>query len=656
MTGLIKQLQTGLVPNPPDQSDRESLCAFIRFNDQASFAAIIQRHGPMVLRVCQRVLLHAQDAEDAFQATFLILARRAATIDKAASIAGWLHGVACRVSLRAKRDAGRRRARERQSVSPTPQDPAESLAWQDVQTLLEHEIERLPQRYRAAFILCYLEGRSRSEAAYELGILENTLSSRLARARERLKQRLSRRGVNLSAILAAVALTTGGTSASIPATLIQSTVAAAPSFAIGQSVAEISSSTLRITQEALRTMTLAKTKWTIGTLVLGATLAVGTWGAGQYSGGGAPPTKDRTPGSSPSVERPTAPERTADFAQRQRSLKNLKALAVAMHNYLDTHGQFPDDIADKDGKPLLSWRVQLLPFLDEEKLYKQLRLNESWDSEHNFKLLTQMPSVLRVGIESKDATHTYYQRFVFPDGIWDTGMGGGGSSGGGTIGGPGEGAASPPGIGGPPMPMGGAGLGPMGPGVGSGTSPGTSKSSRFPLHVGQITDGLSNTIGVIEAGPPVPWSKPADFHYNAKKPLPMKGPFANLRNVAALDGTAYSLKPDLDENTLRKLITPNDGQVVPAIKSLRATTPADSEEEKKALGKLLEQNQELIALLETQFADHAALLALANRLTKDLDRAEEQQEQLRAMIENLKLKNKKLRDDLGLGSGTPISK
>src|SRR5262245_495073 len=125
MTGLIKQLRTGLIPIPPGQSDDEALRAFIRFKDEAAFAALIQRHGPMVLRVCERVLQHAQDAEDAFQATFLILARRAASIDKTASLASWLHGVAYRVSLRAKRDAGRRRARERQAIAATQPDPVE---------------------------------------------------------------------------------------------------------------------------------------------------------------------------------------------------------------------------------------------------------------------------------------------------------------------------------------------------------------------------------------------------------------------------------------------------------------------------------------------------------------------------------------------------
>ena len=172
-----------------------------------------------------------------------------------------------------------------------------------------------------------------------------------------------------------------------------------------------------------------------------------------------------------------------------------------------------------------------------------------------------------------------------------------------------------------------------------------------------IPDGTSNTLGVVEAGPPVPWSKPADISYDARKPVPsLAGPFANVRNVAALDGSVHGLKPNLDETTLRRLISPNDGNVVPALKTLRVNFPADTEAEKKALAKLLEQNQALIAALEEQISEHAALLALANKLTKDVDRAEEEQERIKKMIDTLKAKNQKLRDEFGLRGGTPVPK
>src|SRR5205823_13461834 len=120
------------------------------------------------------------------------------------------------------------------------------------------------------------------------------------------------------------------------------------------------------------------------------------------------------------AEKPAVTGRDADYVQRQRSLKNLKAIMIAMHSYHDANGKFPADITDKAGKPLLSWRVELLPYLEEDKLYKEFQRDEPWDSPHNFKLLAKMPDVYRVAFDPKDATHTYYQRFaitgVAPDG------------------------------------------------------------------------------------------------------------------------------------------------------------------------------------------------------------------------------------------------
>jgi len=113
VTGLLRRLHTGLVPASVGQADRGALRAFINHKDESAFTYLVQRHGPMVIRVCQRVLHHAQDAEDAFQATFLVLARKAATIGTSEALASWLHGVAFRIALCARRDAGRRRSRER---------------------------------------------------------------------------------------------------------------------------------------------------------------------------------------------------------------------------------------------------------------------------------------------------------------------------------------------------------------------------------------------------------------------------------------------------------------------------------------------------------------------------------------------------------------
>ena len=426
-------------------------------------------------------------------------------------------------------------------------------------------------------------------------------------------------------------------------------------------------------------MAMTKMKWAVGALAIGGTLAVGTWGAGQGLG---PPQGPRsgppTAGESPE-DKPAVVDRGADYAQRQRSLGNLKKIVLAMHNYESANGQFPTDVSNKTGKTLLSWRVELLPYLDQDDLYKQIKRNEPWDSEHNLKLLAKMPEVFRVGFEPKGATHTYYQRFVIAgfgaEGGPAMGEGGGGIGGPGgppppAAGGPlpglpvgpggppgfpgGGGAPPPPGFPGGPGAAAPLGFGPGGPGPGPGAP---MVGPRFPLRMTEITDGTSNTLGVVEAGPPVPWTKPADIVYDRNQPLPpLTGPFANVRNAATLDGIVHGLRPNLDETTLRRLIEPSDGLQLPEVKTLRARFAADTEEEKKALARMVEENEALIAAIEVQIAEHAALLVLNNKLTKDLDRAEEQQDHLRRMLDALKVKNKKLRDEVGLRPGAPVPK
>jgi len=171
---------------------------------------------------------------------------------------------------------------------------------------------------------------------------------------------------------------------------------------------------------------------------------------------------------------------------------------------------------------------------------------------------------------------------------------------------------------------------------------------RFPLRITEVIDGTSNTLGVIEAGPPVPWSKPADIAYDPKQSMPpLTGPFANVRNVATLDGRTHGLRPNLDEKTMRRLIEPNDGGELPEVRSLRARFVADAQEEKKALARLLEENDILIAAIEHQAAEHAKLLKFMNKSPRDLDRAEEVQEQLKTSLEILRVRNQKYRAELG---------
>jgi RNA polymerase sigma factor (sigma-70 family) len=172
----------------------------------------------MVLRVCRRVLHHEQDAEDAFQATFLVLAQNTRSIRKRDALAEWLHGVAYRTSMKAKRSAARRRNHEGRLRTLTGTQ-ATSPTWDDVQAVLDEEIQRLPEMFRKAFVLCVLEGKSAQAAAAELGIKEGTVWSRLTRARRRLQQQLARRGIELSALLAALSVAESAGQAGVSASL-----------------------------------------------------------------------------------------------------------------------------------------------------------------------------------------------------------------------------------------------------------------------------------------------------------------------------------------------------------------------------------------------------------------------------------------------------
>jgi len=179
-------------------SDRELLRRFVDRHDEPAFAALVKRHGPMVLSVCQRVLHCGQDAEDACQATFLVLARKAGSDRWRDSIANWLYGVARRLSLKARSAAARRQVVEQGTRPKRLEDPLADITARELQTLLDQELTRLPEKYRAPILLCCLEGHARDEAAHLLNWPLQTLKSRLEQAREILRRRLTRRGLSLS--------------------------------------------------------------------------------------------------------------------------------------------------------------------------------------------------------------------------------------------------------------------------------------------------------------------------------------------------------------------------------------------------------------------------------------------------------------------------
>src|SRR5205085_417873 len=160
---------------------------------------LVDRHGPMVLSVCRRVLGNAHDAEDAFQAAFLVLVRRARKILRRESVGSWLHGVAYRTALKARTAALRRLVKEKQTAAGQAVDDRSDIVWRELRPILDEEIDRLPEKYRLPLVLCYLEGKTNAEVARQLRWPKGTVATRLARAREQLRRRLTRRGAVLSA-------------------------------------------------------------------------------------------------------------------------------------------------------------------------------------------------------------------------------------------------------------------------------------------------------------------------------------------------------------------------------------------------------------------------------------------------------------------------
>jgi len=244
---------------------------------EAAFEGLVARHGPMVLRVCRAVLRDPHDVEDAFQATFLVLVRRAGSIGERDLLGPWLHGVARRVSLKARGLAARRRVREgRLGDDDPPADLAEG-PWLDLRPVLHEELARLPEKYRKPVVLCHLQGLTHAEAAVELAWPVGTVSVRIARARKILGERLTRRGLATTATLWAAGLASEGVSAAVPQALIRSTTLAALALAAGRPIAAgaVSAGALALTRRTIAMMSLSRFHWIALPLMLGVGVAGG---------------------------------------------------------------------------------------------------------------------------------------------------------------------------------------------------------------------------------------------------------------------------------------------------------------------------------------------------------------------------------------------
>jgi RNA polymerase sigma factor (sigma-70 family) len=297
--------QTGL-------TDRELLEALIGRRDETAFEVLLRRHGPMVLAVCRRVLGNEHDAEDAFQATFLVLIRKAAAVRKRDVLASWLHGVAYRTAQKARAMNARRRSRE-QRAAPRATRPVAALAFD-----LDDELNALPEMYRSPVVLCELQGRSRREAARQLNIPEGTLSSRLATARKTLARRLRQHGWSASC----------ATPAAVPSLLLTETCRAGAVFLAGHPEAGVvSAPVLALTQGVLKAMLVNKLKALTLVLVLVGLAGVGACSLSHRAAAEEPSAPASATGSQP--QRPAADDRAkeaaADVAAAQAALQQAEA-------------------------------------------------------------------------------------------------------------------------------------------------------------------------------------------------------------------------------------------------------------------------------------------------------------------------------------------
>jgi RNA polymerase sigma factor (sigma-70 family) len=259
-SNLVLNLRSLVVQDIADLSDAALLEAFLACREEAAFAVLVRRHGPLVLSVCRRVLGHVEDAEDAFQATFLVLARKAAAVRPRERLAAWLHGVAYHAALKLRELNARRRKRDRRVATMKPNWVEPVAAVDDLRAVLDEELTRLPDAYRLPVILCDLQGKTYRQAAQQLGWPEGTVSVRIARARHKLARQLTRRGITLSAAGCAAALA-GQALAAVPTSLAASTTqacclaSASPASGLAADVAEGVIEAMSLTR--LKMLTLA---------------------------------------------------------------------------------------------------------------------------------------------------------------------------------------------------------------------------------------------------------------------------------------------------------------------------------------------------------------------------------------------------------------
>jgi RNA polymerase sigma factor (sigma-70 family) len=502
-----------------DLTDLELLGRYASQRDaerEWAFSALVARHGPMVLRACRDVVRDPHLADDAFQATFLVLARRAGSLWVRDSLGPWLHEVACRIAARARADLVRKRYHEQRAAEMRTRT-SHDRGWDDQAAVLHQEIERLPARYRVPVVLCYLEGLTSEQAAHQLGWPVGTVRSRLARARQRLKSRLVRRGLGPAAALSAIIVLPANLTATpiSPAMVGAAVRLGIPAASTGTLAKGLTQSVATLFKGEMTAMNVAKFKVAVLALAVGTislTVAIGYTGLVPQKGdaarddGGRSATealKGQAPGrKKTTTEDETNPSREA----RHRIAESIKRLERALFEYHNDQGHYPSAVInDKDNRPLLSWRVALLPYLGEGELFREFKRDEAWDGPHNLRLLAKMPGAFAPPEGTTAAAHsTFYQAIVGPGTAWEEG-----------------------------------------------------KELAVPRD---FPDGTNNTIQLVEASRSVPWTKPEDVVYAQGRPLPNFGCLPTQRRFWAgfVDGHLRDFSwTEISQENRHALITRN---------------------------------------------------------------------------------------------------
>ncbi|MGL6072536.1 MAG: sigma-70 family RNA polymerase sigma factor [Fimbriiglobus sp.] len=484
-----------LYPRDDGLPDAAILQRFVDDHDEVAFELIVRRYADLVWTVCRSTVNDHHAAEDAFQATFLLLSKKAASVRE--NLPGWLHRVAYHSALKAHRRVN----------TPLQDQPAQEPAGPSSEEaeLIHAELAALPDRYRLPLVLCDLEGLTHNEAATQLGWPVGSVSGRLVRAREQLKAKLLRRGI----ASAAVTLTLLPLNAASP--LIRSAIAVATSGVVSPGVLTISQGVLSIMRTAkLKLMAI------VSAGVLGLTGVATIIGVSAAPGEPVPAAKKQAPLAAKPVEQAVM---IADAKQRVLSANRMLQISLACLNYESVNGVFPSDVLDPNGKPLLSWRVLILPYLEQLHVFQQFKLDEPWDSEHNKKWSATAVKAFTNGREPTNSKHpmTFFQRPT------------------------GKGTAHEPGF------------------TGKEANPGAAPPAIKGVGIRHIVDGSSNTIFLVEAERAVEWAKPDDLAFDLDKPVEVRGPFANVIQCVLADSSVKSFAGGIDKDNAKWMIGRENG-------------------------------------------------------------------------------------------------